>query len=420
MKGRVRALVTACALSFASAVAHAQAPPEPAATTKPVAVVVADVEEDATRDAQVRARLYEITREGGYDAAIGADPRSSAEQLGFLRAGVVTTDEAELQQLRTSLGTALLVRVSKVSDAGGNVTVKVTVVSDRGATSRSLTTAAGAYEDPVRRVLAELIGAPPPAAVSGAAAQPGASGETPPAERSVVAGSLVLPEGEGTPQSRATASELAEAWDKRGGARLTFGVHGLATVQQRRNVLVRDMGIVDELDENGIGGGIGVRLGLFYMPLPDPVLSQGVFPAFKLGIGLDSHFLYDRRPVGFVVTDNRREAQYEDEALWVVNAMPQVGLHLGIGRFKTESTWRGAVIGIAYSPALQFEKNFRDVEGEFRFNYAGMEVTVDITKLTTTTTEQGESQIRFMLFGLAPIDDDHPALASVGIGVTWY
>jgi hypothetical protein len=194
----------------------------------------------------------------------------------------------------------------------------------------------------------------------------------------------------------------------------------MATVQQRRNVLVSDMGIVDEVDENGVGGAIGVRLGLLYMPLPDPVLSQGVFPAFRLGIGLDSHFLYDRRPVGFVGTGGR-EAQYEDEALWVMNGMPQVGLHLGLGRFKTENTWRGAVIGIAYSPALQYEKNFRDVEGEFRFNYAGAELTVDITKITTVTTDpQGESQIRFILLGLAPIDDDHPALASVGIGVAWY
>jgi hypothetical protein len=331
-----------------------------------------------------------------------------------MQAGQITTETAELERLRVALGAALLARVS-TGPSGG---IQVTLVSERGAETRSVAAPPHAAESPIQAALAELLDrlAPAPARVE---PEPPVRSQVP---GGVVAGSLVL-DGEDVPRQRSTG-QLQEEWDRRGGVKPMFGASLLATAQQHRNVPVAATdaagrpGTVFE-DANGIGGGIGARLAVWYMSLPDPMTSGGMFPAVRAGLGLDSNFLYVRYPVGVDrVGTPQAQTRHEARAFWLVNLPLQAGFHLGLGRFTSQSSWRGAVLGIAYSPTIQFEIDMNQTEGEFRFNPFGVELNVDIAAINTA--EATDTQIRFTLYGLAPKGDDLPGLITGGLGVVFY
>ena len=126
-------------------------------------------------------------------------------------------------------------------------------------------------------------------------------------------------------------------------------------------------------------------------------------------------------PAGFQWdSDGNREVTYEDQALWIVNLMPHVGFHLGFGNYQDLNTWRGALVGISWQPAEQYQLDMAKEpgDGEFRFNWAGFELSADLT--TIKTEEPAQTQIRFALYALFPIDQDHPGLLSASIGAFWY
>jgi hypothetical protein len=156
------------------------------------------------------------------------------------------------------------------------------------------------------------------------------------------------------------------------------------------------------------------------MSLPEPITGQGVFPVFRLGLGLDSNFLYVRYPTKFTWggSNQTRAVEYTSRGFWLVNVPFQVGFHMGIGKFTTQSTWRGAVVGIAYSPSMQFELDMNQTEGQFRFNELGAELSIDLT--TIDTQETRETQIRLMLYGLYPKDDKHPGMVTAALGAAFY
>src|SRR5580765_2557498 len=103
--------------------AQGAAPPAAdAQTTAPPLVIVADVTDNATQNSQIRATLYEVAREHGYEAAGKLDVEGTAANESLMKAGAITTDPAELDRLRNALKVAVLVRISKDADQGGEMT----------------------------------------------------------------------------------------------------------------------------------------------------------------------------------------------------------------------------------------------------------------------------------------------------------
>lgn len=419
------ALVAAPAAGQEPAAAQAPAAPEGKNSGSRI-IVISDLAPDATENARLRASVYDAARGRGFEPAIGVDATGTAEKEGFVRGGVVTTDEHELDSLRHALGVAVLVRMSK--DGQG---ARVTVVTDRGANTRQV------QADAVEPTVGELIGQAPGAAAASAAGvsstSAGASGtaSSTTGEGSIVAGGLVLADQPGKPVS---SNEVAEAWNARGGARLTYGARGLVTVQRTHNVAVvepaastpRGEDRTGNANADGIGGGIGAQVGLMYLPLPeDPTVSSGIIPAFRLGAGFDTNFLWVRFPEGFEwdtgpVGGRQRHVTYRDQGLWVANLIPHLGFLLGFGNYNDLNTWRGALVGLAWAPAVQYQLDMSKTpdEGKFRFNWAGLELSADLASIKTD--EESDAQIRFSIYVLLPIDDDHPGMLSATIGAFWY
>lgn len=432
MRGFLLTLVFAAVVTVGSVLLPAAAdaqPDQPAASD--TVVVVSDVDSDATENAKARARAYEAARARGFAARGKLDVNAAASRAGALEAGTITTDETKLGELRTALGVTLLVRISREWEKTSTIGVRVTLVSEQGVQSRVVEAPKANPGEPVQATLADLLGAvssPPPPKEE----------EPPPAEPQK--SWTVLHEGAESPKwAEPTAADDPKVrrrkWEERGGAKLAldarlnvtllgqFGVDFTETEPNPETMMI-ESGSADRL---GIGGGVGVRLALMYLPLPDPATQSGFFAAFRLGVGADPGLAWISNPVGFtysgiVGTGINSEVEREDVGAFVLQAPVQVGIHFGLGNYRTADQWRGLVLGLTYSPTFIY---IVEIGGEGRsdnlFNYGGAEVSLDVTKLTLNDNELGtDPHVRMAVSFLPPIDDDFPMVLNATLGAAWY
>jgi hypothetical protein len=379
-----------------SAASDARAEPAPKA---PRLVVVTDVAATVTDNSLLAAALYETARDQGYDPAGKLDVEGIAARASLVHAGTVTIDESELVELRKTLDVAVLVRVTK--DASGRA--RILAVTNRGVASRVVGSDAASLKEALSAMVPSVYRPPPKK-----------SDDDYRGERMGPA-ALLLDE-----KTQKESVSVREAWVQRGGFRPTYGAVAMASATQIKHVpFTANDGRTGTADSNGVGGGIGVRFGLVYLPVPDPNLGVGSFVTFRCGVGLDTNVLYVSKPTGYEPAPSTNVTR-GSQALWVSSAPLYVGLGIASGRFAGPTNWRGAVIGFGYAPAAQFSMDLAGTKGDFRFNPAGIEASVDITRLDTTQGETSASQIRVWAAGLMPMDDSRPGFASLGIGAIWY
>ena len=393
----------AAGLLLVAPVVRAQPNPPPAEigpdgqvrSAPPTIVVIADVEPFEAANAKLRAWFYEQARSAGFEAAAATNVDAVAREQKALDDGHVTTDPARLEHLRRALGATVLLRVAKLSESEGKRSVQLIQVSEGGSEAREVEVNEATRYGPARQAAEEMW-----AAVL-ASHQP----------------EQVEPPGE---------SALRDAWAERSGPRPTFGLHLLATWQQIADVPHSEVNPATganasgTANANGVGGGIGFRAGLSFLARLDPTAGGRPVPGFRVTTGLDSNFLYHRQPVGFDFSTHSAETRYEALGLCVLNVPFQVGFNLGFGEFRTEGTWRGAIVGLAYSPTLQAQFDLKTSESDVRFNPAGAELTVDIVTLKSGTDALVDGQIRFTVLGLPPIDEERPGLVSGALGFVLY
>ncbi len=373
----------------------------------PKLVVVADVAADETDNSELRAAVYDVARRHGYAPAGKLDVDAVASRESLMSAGSVTADPAELARLRTALGVAVVVRVSK--NPGG--AIRVAIVTKKGTDAQ---TVAGATSGAISAAVDQLL-----PHVFHAGATPTKSDQPTSPLDDARAGRLVLDEP--TPERPPSP---AEAWEKRGGLRPSYGAVVLASGTELHHVAFTGVApngtaAPGRATATGVGGGIGVRVGFMYLPVPDPNLSSGGFVAFRFGLGLDTNVFWLAAPHGYSYSGTERTVSYTSEALWVVNAPAELGFAIAAGGFGDESMWHGVLVGFAYAPAAQFSMNLAHTSGAFRVNPAGAEASVDITRLDSDRDGE-EMQIRVLLSGLYPLDDAHPGMLSLGLGAIWY
>lgn len=400
--------------------AAAQQPPASAPAARGQVVVVADVLPDATENAKLRAAVYETARSRGFEPNPQADVTRAAANAGAMAAGQVTTEEAGLAGLRKELGATLLVRVAP--EGAGQA--RVIVVGEGGAKSRTVAATDAAVTAAVGELLAELgakAAAPPP-----------------PAEEEKPQAFLApAPQGRRGAQTGGDEPELVgpEAtrarWENRGGLRVSYEVRAMATGLALPDMPYQDTNPVTAARETGkattygVGGGLGVRLSLMYLPLPEPAKESTTWAAFRIGTGVDGNVLYYRPPVGYAykVRNNQlasRDTEYDDQA-YLYGIIPmQLGFHVGFGKHRSDSLWRGTALGIAYSPSILYALQIGKTAGNWEFNYGGIEASIDVVSIEANASGASESQIRLAVLFLPRVNDELPWLVSAGIGVVWY
>ncbi len=395
---------------------------------------------DVTANAKMRAAVFETVRKRGYSPAAGADVDGAAQQAGALDAGRVSTAPASLGKLRDQLGVGLVVRVSSEWVRGDQTGVRVTLVTAQGMKSQvvaaptvdprpDVAKAAGAMLD-------SLIGEEPKAT---SAAAPAPSAAPAPAASSSAGAAGATPGGPGVilPSSPAPGADEppplkpSEAWAKRGGVVASYEARAIVNGAMLPDTANSSVKPVTKLTETGkantlgIGGGVGVRLSMLYLPLPDPTTSSGSFAAFQLGTGVDGSVLYVRPPSGYAydISNNKvaaRGLKRQDRAWLYANVPLQLGVHFGIGSFRTQTIWRGVVLGLVYSPTWTYRLDIQSLDGEGRFNFAGFEADLDVASIEARRGLVSESQIRVSAYVLPRVKSDLPWLASIGIGAVWY
>jgi len=380
---------------------------EPQSAAPPL-VIVADVSDNATQNSQIRATLYEVAREHGFDAAGKLDVEGTAANESLMRAGAITTDPAELDRLRTALKVAVLVRISKDADEGGTMTAHIRIVSKEGVRQKVISAAHGSPQDALRAALDALL---PHVYNPKAASTP--TNVLPP----TASGALL---SQKPPPDR--PFDAQQTWQDRGGFRATYGaIAQLSALHIKNDPWDASRPDGEKGTTNGIGGGIGVRVGFIYLPIPDPTVASGTLFVFRGGVGFDTDFFYARHESG---RQQNGTASYENQALWV-NSLPfELGFGIGGGHFIEKTSWRGVIVGVSYAPAVQFRMNLKNAFGEgesyLGFNPAGVQVSVDITKFDVRNSTDSSMQIRLLAWGLVPMDVDRPGFLSLGVGAIWY
>ncbi len=437
------ALTIACGLLLGGAGLLVAPPAEagPNAAAAPSAekqvVVVADVGDDVTANAKLRAAVFETAAKRGYSPAAKTDVTSAAQDAGAIEAGRVSTAPAPLGTLREKLDVGLLVRVSSDWVRGDQTGVRVTLVTAQDIKSQVV---AAPSADPrpdvakaVGAMLDEMMGphAKPAPVATPAPAQgtQGAATSAPPAGATPGGPGVILPSSPAPGANEPPPLSTEEAWNQRGGVKPMYEARAIVTgAMLPQQEFTSENPVTKQKDTGhattyGIGGGLGVRLAMLYLPLPDPDESSGSFAAFRLGAGIDGSVLYVRPAVGYAYnksTGKNVGLKRQDRAWLYANIPLQLGVHFGIGRFRTDRIWRGIVLGFVYSPTWTYRMDIQSLDGQGQFNFAGFEADLDITSIEARRGLQAESQIRLSAYVLPRIKPDMPWLASVGIGAVWY
>ena len=368
--------------------AQGRATPAPAPAGNPELVVVADLGgAGSTTSAELRAALYAVARGHGYVPAGKLDVVGAASRESLVVSGSVTDDPVKLEHLRFVLKVPALVRVSRVTDREGG-TVRITVVTEEAYQTRIL---ADDSNESIAHALDVLL----------------------PARR-------VVPVASGD----AVDPELKEQFRARTGFRATYGALAFATITSLRHygfdsANAAGTGTVHgTANAFGVGGGVGLRAGVIYLPplTPNP---SGSFFAARFDVGLDTDFLYLRAPSKFSYDGSSRNLVYGNRALFIGSIPFTLGGALAVGQFG-EASWHGVLLGVGYAPELEYAMDLARSSGDFRFNPAGAELSVDVTRLDASRGNESAAQIRIALWGVAPIDTAHPGRLSLGLGAVWY
>jgi hypothetical protein len=394
------------------------AAPEPAPAARARVVVVADLLPDATANAKLRGAVYDAARARGFEPDPLADVTGTAISLGAMQAGSVSTDEASLEPLRKALGVALLIRVA----AEGAAQARVIVLSEAGARTQVVPMGA-TPEQPITAAVSTMVAelaprqaAPKPEASDPPPSSPGVIGPAPPARRGVQ-----------TEDEEAIGAEaIKHRWQARGGLRASYEVRAFATGLAHPDTAYADDNPVTGARERGekttygVGGGVGVRLSLLYLPLPPPQKGGTSWGAFRIGAGADGNVLYVRPPVGYSYKAGGRDTDYESQAHFYGIIPLQLGFLAGFGEHRSDTLWRGTGLGLAYSPAFIYALEIGKTVGDVDFNYGGVEASLDIISIEANREGSSNAQIRLAVLLLPRVSDDLPWFVSAGLGFVWY
>lgn len=427
---RVAAITAALVIPVVPLRAHAQ--PDPGATSalraRGSVVVVCDAADSATDNARMRAGVYEVARKRGLESRPRADVEGAARAASAMVDGRISSASASLQALRKQLGASVVIRVALEWQRGDQTGVRVTVVSESGDATEVV---AAPTVDP-RPLVAKTAGKLLDQTLPAAAPPPEAEKAEP--DKAASAEWLVQPGAQPPPEEDASTDpkEIRRRWQARGGLRASYEARAMATGLFIPETAFASTNPVDKttIDRGtantlGVGGGLGVRLAMVYLPLPDPTLSSGSFAAFRLGVGADADVLFVGQPVGYTYhavngVIASRDVKHSNRA-WMYAAFPaQVGFQIGIGSYRTQTIWRGVMLGLAYSPTWFYRLDIQSLNGEGKLDYAGFEADLDLASFEATPSGKSESQIRLFAYCLPRVKSDLPWLLSLGIGAVWY
>ncbi|MGZ3422897.1 MAG: PEGA domain-containing protein [Polyangiales bacterium] len=184
----------------------------------------------------------------------------------------------------------------------------------------------------------------------------------------------------------------------------------------------KNLSPVDDFGGGGTGG-IGARVALLYMALPDPSVGR-LWSGFHVGSGIDVNFgdwwTTGTIPVSSTTNGETTTTKYETgvwSTAWMFNVPLVVGYQLGIGSFSGHG-WTGAVIGLAYAPSYSILMPSK-AEHTSGFRWASFEATIDFLDKPMKSKEK-IAHGRFFVYGLLPTKAGEMVIMNFGGGAVWY
>jgi hypothetical protein len=179
----------------------------------------------------------------------------------------------------------------------------------------------------------------------------------------------------------------------------------------------------------GIGGGpsFGARAAYMHFFLPK---RRGDSPWFALrfGAGLDFGIPYGHVATGVAPASGDLCAKFEkdahavdyaDDAMLMLQAPLNAGVHVGIGGYRSQTSWRGIVLGVAWTPTFDLIKPWTQ-DARPSVSWLGVELTLDFTTLDTRVDHTPQQQLRLSIMLLPGMQQGAPFIATLGLGAAWY
>ncbi|MBN2788938.1 MAG: hypothetical protein JXR69_01960 [Candidatus Delongbacteria bacterium] len=110
-----------------------------------------------------------------------------------------------------------------------------------------------------------------------------------------------------------------------------------------------------------------------------------------------------------------------------IELSPNIGYTFGIGKFLSESEWKGIMLGLYWKPNFTLSRSRMEIEEEYyegdltsTFNPMGIQWTLDWGDFGDLSDHLAQ-EAHFSINGFfLPETDDTPLLISIGIGAVWY
>jgi hypothetical protein len=215
------------------------------------------------------------------------------------------------------------------------------------------------------------------------------------------------------PEAASTADDVDLLWRRRGRSRFVLDVHGQGSWNDKayRSATSFVTGRSRSIHAGGAGGGAGVYGAWMFGAAPRPSSPSGRWMAFEVGSGVDvsAVWLYNSQSI---------PQPGVKEVLTQVIVPFVVGGRFGFGSFKSDTRWRGAALGIAWSPQYAWYSNEAAQADSGGFSPLGAQASIDIASLHA---DAGGTDFAFRIFyrqtrGLGSI----PNTGTGGFGLVWY
>lgn len=191
-----------------------------------------------------------------------------------------------------------------------------------------------------------------------------------------------------------------------------------------------NMGISSDSDTQFKMNGFGIYMsGAFkFLSPPSYEENKNSWNAFSIKFSFTGNQTYGSIEMPWFDYDTMTSYNAEANITQVtIELSPNIGYTFGIGKFWSESEWKGIMLGLYWKPNFTLSRSRMEIEEEYyegdlasTFNPMGIQWTLDWGDFGALSDHLAQ-EAHFSINGFfLPETDETPLLISIGVGAVWY
>ncbi|MBM3420726.1 MAG: hypothetical protein FJY11_06285 [Bacteroidetes bacterium] len=173
----------------------------------------------------------------------------------------------------------------------------------------------------------------------------------------------------------------------------------------------------DGFTSTGTGGNLTVTMTLLNFRIPEYKPQLQTWKSSVFGFTGTDQFFWSKTTIDMPPLDPMTTTAFNISLMFSFNA----GYTIGVGKFKTETRWKGAAFELTYRPSLVISlPTSAGAKADLSVNMTGFGFDINFNSFTSNAAKLApKAQSKFTFFALPPIKD-MPLYISIGYGLTFY